>query len=1302
MLEIRNISKTYRAKSGVSVKALDHVSLTFAETGMVFLLGKSGSGKSTLLNVIGGLDTYDEGEIIIKGRTSRKFRGSDFDAYRNTFIGFIFQEYNILDEFSVGANIGLALELQGKKATNEAINAILTQVDLLDFASRKPNELSGGQKQRIAIARALIKDPQIIMADEPTGALDSATGKQVLETLKKLSETKLVLVVSHDREFAEKYGDRIIELSDGRVISDMSLDSGSVDDAPITEEEMEEPSEDETPAGITIVDDSVIHISRGYTLTLEDMDMINAYLRKGDKDIVLSKDDEINEDVRTKWGLKRATKKAGKGKAKARIFGRKPTGAVKVKTYNPAETRFIKSRLPLKNAVKIGSASMKAKPIRLIFTIFLSFIAFTMFGLADTMAAYNQYTAMADSLRDSNMQSIAFSLYLREEHMYKRDGEWISEVYYNGREDTMTDEDIAALEAETGLSFKGVYNGRYNSYDGFSISHMFLQSNNLYNNNGYSFFEQQHIGGMVELTEQEAEQMGYTIEGRFPQNESEIVITQYTFKMLQLAGLHFSNGVEVTAGNLNTSTDPKDTNSILGKSITLANREFTIVGVLDTGFDFDNVKYEAFHWDYNGVVRDNDIWTLQMALESEIRYSYHRLAVCYTGVIDTLPKPEGGYREYGASFWGNYSPFLLFVDKENNSKERQHYSLFVGKEEGEQFGILWLQDGKTSLGAGEIVLPIDYCFNLQASKLGYDFYHPVIPDMLKGIYDENSLNMRDFLEEHVYNAYVANCKSKDPLTYEEYKAEIYKFYNAYYDLDISAELWNISRSYMGNILESTPMMNMDEYAINRASWCFLLSHWDVVEREMQDSTEGFGQYLANIGYDPTQMEGYSDEEKKGIILCYATQYMREYNYLQLFGQEQTPKQMAEDEMKLCEEKYAARMNRLYGVDFSYETWIALINRYGSNYLKGYTSHLNIQEYVREVELFNQITALDVDEIMAEALTKGSNFNFYLENYGYDLNELFGKGSEDFKQGVCLALALQYADECYYSGTRAFGLDVRTLIDQKTKDYIIQGAKGITLPDVYLGFDVYVEGGSSREDVEYDTPYTIVGFFNSDNDQQRNCVISEELYQKALATQQSNSDYRTILGKHASGRYVMALAVLPHDDRAVLDAITTLHHREGGEYEFRMRNNVASVIDDWGETILMFNQIFLYVGIGFAVFASLMMLNFISVSVTHKKKEIGILRALGARSSDVFSIFFSEAFFVALINFTLATIAVFVASYFINSAVRTELGFPITLLHAGIRQIALVFGVSVLVAFVGSFFPVSKIARKNPIDAMRDR
>ena len=152
MLKVSHLTKVYKSKGG-EVRALDDVSIEFPERGMVFLLGKSGSGKSTLLNVCGGLDSPTSGEIVVKGRSSRDFSQSDFDSYRNTFIGFVFQEYNILNEFTVEDNIALALELQGKPKDREAVTAILRQVDLEGFAGRRPNTLSGGQKQRIAIAR---------------------------------------------------------------------------------------------------------------------------------------------------------------------------------------------------------------------------------------------------------------------------------------------------------------------------------------------------------------------------------------------------------------------------------------------------------------------------------------------------------------------------------------------------------------------------------------------------------------------------------------------------------------------------------------------------------------------------------------------------------------------------------------------------------------------------------------------------------------------------------------------------------------------------------------------------------------------------------------------------------------------------------------------------------------------------------------------------------------------------------------------------------------------------------------------
>ncbi len=220
MLELKNLTRTYKPKKGVPVQALKNVSLSFEDKGMVFVLGKSGSGKSTLLNLIGGLDFADSGEIIIDGKSSKDFKEKDYDSYRNTYIGFVFQEYNILNEFTVGENISLALELQSQKGDTGRLEEILKEVDLEGYGDRKPNELSGGQKQRVAIARAIIKNPKIVMADEPTGALDSEIGKAIFDTLKRLSQDRLVIVVSHDREFAEEYGDRIIELADGEVISD--------------------------------------------------------------------------------------------------------------------------------------------------------------------------------------------------------------------------------------------------------------------------------------------------------------------------------------------------------------------------------------------------------------------------------------------------------------------------------------------------------------------------------------------------------------------------------------------------------------------------------------------------------------------------------------------------------------------------------------------------------------------------------------------------------------------------------------------------------------------------------------------------------------------------------------------------------------------------------------------------------------------------------------------------------------------------------------------------------------------------
>ncbi|MGN0805633.1 MAG: ABC transporter ATP-binding protein, partial [Candidatus Coproplasma sp.] len=219
MIKITDLTKVYESKKQSTV-ALDKVNLTFGDSGMVFILGKSGCGKTTLLNMLGAIDRFDGGEIVVDGCKLSKMTEKERCAFRNSYVGFIFQEYNLIDDFNAGENVSVAQELQCREPTEGEISSIFDKLDLHGMEKRKTDELSGGQRQRVAIARALIKNPRIILADEPTGALDSESGENLMQQLKEISKERLVIVVSHDKDFAERYGDRIIELKDGRVIGD--------------------------------------------------------------------------------------------------------------------------------------------------------------------------------------------------------------------------------------------------------------------------------------------------------------------------------------------------------------------------------------------------------------------------------------------------------------------------------------------------------------------------------------------------------------------------------------------------------------------------------------------------------------------------------------------------------------------------------------------------------------------------------------------------------------------------------------------------------------------------------------------------------------------------------------------------------------------------------------------------------------------------------------------------------------------------------------------------------------------------
>ncbi len=372
MLEIINVKKIYKTRAG-SLAALDGLSVNFPDHGMVFVTGKSGSGKTTLLNIVGGLDSFDSGEIVIDGKRFSKFTLGEYSAYRNTVIGFIFQEYNLLPDYTIEKNIKIATELQGQKHDAKKLNDLLEMVDLKGLNKRKPSELSGGQKQRVAIARALIKNPKIIMADEPTGALDQATGIQVMDTLKKLSKEKLVIVVSHDMEMAEKYADRILRLVDGKLVEDVTITDDKITSSIIEENES-------------------LKIKMGATLDKnETLTLLNAIR---DKKKIVAFDSEF---VRNKV----------------------PTSQVACQTAEDLQSTttekdkkkktFVKSKMKLSSSMFLGVRSLNVKPVRLIFTIIFSVLAFAMFGIFDSLSNFDELRAVTNILKSGDYPTITAS-----------------------------------------------------------------------------------------------------------------------------------------------------------------------------------------------------------------------------------------------------------------------------------------------------------------------------------------------------------------------------------------------------------------------------------------------------------------------------------------------------------------------------------------------------------------------------------------------------------------------------------------------------------------------------------------------------------------------------------------------------------------------------------------------------------------------------------------------------------------------------------------------------------------------------
>ena len=397
LIELKNIQKTYISGSGVTFRALADISATFDGTGLVYLVGASGSGKSTLLNVIGGLDGYDSGELILAGRRMNGLKAAEIDSLRNTLMGFVFQEFNLIDTLNVYDNVKLALDMQSHKG-DKAVWDALEEMGIADKAKNKAKDLSGGQRQRVAIARALVKNPRIILADEPTGSLDASTSGEVISILKELSKTRLVIVVTHDMDAAVKTGDRIIEMKDGRIYRDVRR-----------KEEGEEIAVTETE----IYSDTLMTVPAGASVTEGDAERLNGILSRSLRKTYVNVESDPRKVKALFPNLREAVNAAqtDNKQRKTENSGESSLSDVFVPYKGADRTKetveFKRSRLSPLTMCKLALNNMNYKKVRMVITVIISFLAFIMFGVSQSFVNYDLNAAITKTLEKGDDVSVA-------------------------------------------------------------------------------------------------------------------------------------------------------------------------------------------------------------------------------------------------------------------------------------------------------------------------------------------------------------------------------------------------------------------------------------------------------------------------------------------------------------------------------------------------------------------------------------------------------------------------------------------------------------------------------------------------------------------------------------------------------------------------------------------------------------------------------------------------------------------------------------------------------------------------------
>ena len=362
MIKIERLNKIYKARKMRSHQALKDINLTLPNNGLVFVLGKSGSGKSTLLNLIGGLDSITTGRITVDGNDISSLSSSGYADYRNTYIGFIFQDYHLIDELTVYENIKLSLDLRNMK-NKRLIGEALQKVGLAGYESRFPTELSGGERQRVAIARAIVKNPKIILADEPTGNLDNKTASSIIELLKRLSKDCLIITVSHNTTDAYAYADRIIELADGRIIGDYTRNINYIDN-------------------LSLHNDALIY-PEDHKLSDDEIHFINHNLSMRRFNRVIKRSDKFHKTATVKVEERRA----------------------------PIEKKNLRGL----NTLGLSLKFLKTKALRIIASALMVSIIMVILSLAQTMMNFDASRIIADEMEKNHQDSLLFNKILDKE-----------------------------------------------------------------------------------------------------------------------------------------------------------------------------------------------------------------------------------------------------------------------------------------------------------------------------------------------------------------------------------------------------------------------------------------------------------------------------------------------------------------------------------------------------------------------------------------------------------------------------------------------------------------------------------------------------------------------------------------------------------------------------------------------------------------------------------------------------------------------------------------------------------------------